>query len=802
MARNDAEGFFWEDLNEKSEKQSDFLIERGWQLIRTRWYKPSRDPQVPWVEEKLEITEAYKIERGTTELCIPPDRTWELPGYLPHLHLAKNYKYDLLTDAELLYCAQNRLPMEYDIECYVNYFLIAFWEHKSEKVVYFESVYDSPMELGRLKWVLENCLIISFNGNHYDIPIAELAVAGKTNVEMKEATNMIIEDNARPYAVRQHFKVKKLTCNHIDIKELPRSFASLKIYGGRVHTKRMQDLPFKPSTTLTEDQITITRWYCINDLRNTKDLHKELFLDIELREKMSMEFGVDMRSKSDAQIAEAVMVKKVTELTGKRPKADNIAPGTAYRYDVPAYMQFQTPLMKWVLEQVVNSAFVVADSGKIGMPEALKKLKIEMGYSIYKLGIGGLHSTEKAISHVSNEMYQFEDIDVESYYPRIILNQGLSPRGLGNIFSTVYEGIVTTRLDAKYLAGAIKGKISKTKDEQELIVLKEQLKEPANSADGLKIVINGSFGKFGSPYSVLYAPKLLFQTTITGQLTLLMLIEQFELMGISVVSANTDGIVLRTPKARRDEVTATVESWEKHCGFKMEYTQYQAVHMLNVNNYLAIKSNVNFKVKGALGYAGITKNPNTEVCIDAVIAYLTQGTPIADTVRNCTDITKFLAVRMVNGGAVKVWESYIPAHHSEQHLIDIANQPDNNVSLQLITTYEDAKHELIKLDHIEYLGKAIRWYYSNEVEGSIIYANKGSKVPKSEGAKPIMELNDDRSVIPSDMDYEWYIGECYEILANVGWEVPGLGMQYMKKSKAAKDITPMQKLLNDMMVSE
>ena len=42
----------------------------------------------------------------------------------------------------------------------------------------------------------------------------------------------------------------------------------------------------------------------------------------------------------------------------------------------------------------------------------------------------------------------------------------------------------------------------------------------------------------------LYSPDLLINTTITGQLTLLMLIEMITLSGGKVKSANTDGIVI------------------------------------------------------------------------------------------------------------------------------------------------------------------------------------------------------------------------------------------------------------------
>jgi hypothetical protein len=46
---------------------------------------------------------------------------------------------------------------------------------------------------------------------------------------------------------------------------------------------------------------------------------------------------------------------------------------------------------------------------------------------------------------------------------------------------------------------------------------------------------NGTFGKQGNMYSTIYAPKLLIQTTMTGQLGLLLLIEAVELANFEVV---------------------------------------------------------------------------------------------------------------------------------------------------------------------------------------------------------------------------------------------------------------------------
>ena len=122
------------------------------------------------------------------------------------------------------------------------------------------------------------------------------------------------------------------------------------------------------------------------------------------------------------------------------------------------------------------------------------------------------------------------------------------------------------------------------------------------------------------------------------------------------------------------------------------------------------------KAKGAFARAGLQKNPTNEIILDAIEGLLLKGTPVEETVRGCTDISKFLSVRTVKGGA-----------------------------------YKDG----------EFLGKAIRWYYKQGEEGTIIYAESGKKVPKSDGAQPLMDLPDE---MPTDIDYDWYIQESYKNL--------------------------------------
>jgi hypothetical protein len=267
---------------------------------------------------------------------------------------------------------------------------------------------------------------------------------------------------------------------------------------------------------------------------------------------------------------------------------------------------------------------------------------------------------------------------------------------MGEPFLRVYREIVEQRLAAKHAGDKVK-------------------------ADALKITINGSFGKFGSKWSALYSPDLLIQTTLTGQLALLMLIEALEVAGIAVVSANTDGVVIKCPVNKQNVMDDIVFEWETCTGFNTEATNYRSLYSRDVNNYLAFKLGGGFKAKGAYASAGLSKNPSNEICTDAVVAFLNDGTSIEDTVHACWDISRFVTIRSVKGGAI-----------------------------------DQQGH---------YLGKAVRWYYSTTAQGPIRYRLNHYTVARSYGAQALMDLPDQ---FPSDVDFDLYIAEAQTILKDIG----------------------------------
>lgn len=608
-------------------------------------------------------------------------------------------------------------PIFLDLEVYPNYFLAKFinMEGKVRDYEMYEDGDMKPLDIEGIRRIMNSYTTVTFNGANYDFPILSLALAGKDCAELKEASDAIILNDMKPWNFYRHFKCQPLSYDHIDIKEVaPGVMVSLKAYGARMHMPKLQDLPYDPDQPLTRQQMREVVDYCLNDLETTRELFNQIKGRIELREAMSAEYRTDLRSKSDAQISEAVIKAELFRLTGKKITKPSVKERQFF-YKVPDYISYKTPQLQEVLETVRRSPFTAKTNGQIEMTKELSDTLIDVHMSVYKLGIGGLHSQENERSFTNEDDYELRDIDVTSYYPSIILNQGLYPENLGPHFLEVFKVLVDRRVAAKGTVKRIRAILEELT--KEFIA---ELERGVITMDGLRITINGAFGKLNSIYSALYAPDLMIQVTVTGQLTLLMLIEELELNDIPVVSANTDGIVMHYPKCQHDKVDTIVRNFENLSKFQFEDTYYSGLYSRDVNNYIAIKTDGKVKTKGAFSPGGLQKNPQNDICNEALIAFLKDGTSPEKTIRECKDLTKFLTTRAVRGGGVQAGN---------------------------------------------YLGKTVRWYYGVDSPGTINYKISGNKVPRSDGAIACMNLPVD---FPNNIDYNWYVNEVDELLMDIG----------------------------------
>lgn len=348
-----------------------------------------------------------------------------------------------------------------DTECYRDYWLVSFKNVDTGNVRSLELYEGHPLDVDQLKKILVSYTLITFNGRNYDMPMIALALTGVDNATLKAASDKIIEEDLKPWEFERAFDVTLPYCDHIDLIEVAPGQASLKLYGGRMHSRRLQDMPIEPHE-LVGDRRDAVCSYCENDLQTTIDLALTLAPQIQLRETMSKEYGIDLRSKSDAQIAEAVIRKQVSERIGyiERPI---VKPGTTFKYDPPAWLRFDAPVLQETLARVMGADFGIAKNGSVEMPPELDGHSVKIGQGVYRMGIGGLHSSEQCVAHHAGEDHVLVDRDVASYYPSIILQCGLEPEHLKGAFLEVYRSIVEQRLAAKHRAAEIKREISRVK---------------------------------------------------------------------------------------------------------------------------------------------------------------------------------------------------------------------------------------------------------------------------------------------------------------------------------------------------
>lgn len=630
-----------------------------------------------------------------------------------------------------------------DTECLPGYWSIGFRSVEDGRTKVFELFDGNPLDKKGIAKVFRLWTVVGFNSQKYDIPMIMLAMSGASNEELKQASNELIQFGVPHWVfMERHGLSVPDFVDHIDLMQVSPGapqMPSLKLYAGRLHSRKMQELPFEHDTWVGEVERQVLRAYHGNDMDVTLDLRNDLKAQIALRTVMSEQYGVDLRSKSDAQIAEAVIKIEIERRLGHRVYKPEIK-GSSFKYKVPAYVEFQTPQLQEALSYIRSAEIVVKHDGKLDAPARLKKLNVGLNGTRYQMGLGGLHSQESKVSHYSDDEIVLKDRDVTSYYPSSILLQGMFPKHLGSVFLTVYGDIYKRRLAAKASGDKV-------------------------TAETLKIVLNGTYGKLGSPYSIFFSPDLMIQVTLTGQLAILMLIERLELAGIHVISANTDGIVSKVPAALDATFKAIFDEWSADTGYETEETEYISIHSQSINSYLAFyrKADGSIGVKrkgpfaesgaGLSGASGQKKNPDMDVCNEAVIDFLKHGTPIEETIEWCTDPRQFLTVRRVGKGAVRGK----PVDDGDDEDTDEDDQGDDHSDKAGAVDQEG-----------NYIGKAIRWYCSKNVSGGFKYANNGNAVPKSIGARLMMTL---LPYVPNDIDYDYYIREAYAILQDLGVKV-------------------------------
>ena len=585
-------------------------------------------------------------------------------------------------------------PVFLDTECYPNYFLIVFrWLDGREE--YFVRDEQNVLDVVKIINIFKNNLTVGFNSRFYDIPMIIYALRESAdNTNLKAMSNSLIPDKKLVKAglVPSNFEVIKgnnIWCpydyDHIDIMKVATGQVGLKMYGARIGTKNLQDMPYEHTRVLTKEEKEEVRKYCVNDVIITKDLYFELKESIDFRIEIGNKYNFDCRSFADAKVAESLLVSQL-------PPFGKILNHFDFKYEPPEHIAFKSQELNDLLIWFMDFEFKGKRGDAFFADGSVKPVLV--GGVPYQCGIGGLHSMEESRTIIGGDDGYIIDVDVVSYYPSLILNNRYCPESVDtDAFMKVYNSVYEERAEAKRLGDEFRSKTT-------------------------KLMLNIPFGKFGDEFSDLWSPSALIHTTVTGQMSVLMLIENLVDNGFEVVSSNTDGITVKVKNDKYKFFREIVDRWERICKFKTEEVKYRSLHNQSVNSYIAVKDNGGVKCKGLFNSSDLSRNPAIKICKDAVLEYILKGVPIETTIFNCPlDPSNFLIVRTVRDGGY--WKG-------------------------------------------EYLGKVVRWYWS--LDGEPIRNPKGHKVSKTDHAYPIMNLDSEIK----NLHYEKYIKTTISLLKDLG----------------------------------
>lgn len=450
---------------------------------------------------------------------------------------------------------------------------------------------------------------ISFNGLAFDAQITEYFLkyekqwkkfpAGRVANEIYQKAQFVIDkSNKREWL---DFYEAKMKIPQIDLFKLnhwdnPAKRSSLKWIQYSMDWHNLQDMPIHHSTPIhTQKELDKIIKYCINDVESTKailDLSKG---QINLRNKLTQEYDINLFSASEPKISKELFLHYLAEETGMDKK--QIRYSRTNRKEILGkdiilpYIKFTTPQFQ-ELYNMFHNAVIDPLRTKGSLKHTIKDNGVKIDF-----GLGGVHGCREGGVYEATEGMTMMSSDVKSYYPNLAIKNGWSPAHLPkNIFCALYEWFYNERI-----------KIPKS-DIMNYVY---------------KIILNATYGLSNDKYSFLYDPQFTMQITINGQLSLMMLYEMImeRIPGAMPLMQNTDGVEFIIPNEYIEEYHKICKEWEEITKLELEHDQYKKLILADVNNYIAVYKDGKTKCKGRFEFDNLALHKNKSHLIVAKALY-------------------------------------------------------------------------------------------------------------------------------------------------------------------------------------
>lgn len=441
--------------------------------------------------------------------------------------------------------------------------------------------------------------------------------------------------------------------------------------------------------------------------------------EIKLRYSLGAAFNLNLLCAARSSIADKLLYKFYSERSGlsidKFKDLRTQRTALSFNKIIFPHICFKTKQLQDLLEDMKK--VVIYRTNK----DAFEKV-IQFYGTTYTIATGGLHSQDRPAVLTSTDKYTYVHYDISSFYPSVMVAYNIAPKHLNNnVFVKMVDYFRLTRIKCKH-----------TKDEDGLIVAGVHNKL---AAEALKIVINAIYGKFGFEMFFLFDRFAQMQVTINGQLMVMMVVEALELDGIHVVSANTDGIIVKLPKDKEEDFKRITDDWCAQNKLSADSERYKLFVTRDINNYFDIQSNDKVEYKGGLDpkqyLKDLKKGYDMPVVAKAVFEYFAHGISVMETLRNHKDILDFCKTQ--------------------------------NVGKQFEVVYQKVENGKVIDIHSQ---RHVRFYVSTK--GVIIMKENVNSNQRSvlASGKPVIILNklDDKDISLRNIDYKYYYEEAYKII--------------------------------------
>jgi hypothetical protein len=637
----------------------------------------------------------------------------------------------------------------FDIETFPNCFVLVA-KSFAEKPVYHKILFhDSKTEEENNQNYNE--LISFLNIRPTLIGYNNLAFDGQVIEEIWKAKKYLTPKQIYDFVETQLIKKKdrfdlpysewNLSFAHVDlfkINHYDRDFTSLKWLEFTMRVDKMQDLPVKVGTNISKTTISKLVSYCTNDVDKTQLFFFKCQQMIELRKNLAEKYKENrIINMSDSSIGEFIMKQALLKSGFKKSDLQKTIKRetVAVKDCLLPYINFDDPNLKYVHEMYKN--LVIENIQENGL-KAVKNETVTFRDMEFTFGLGGVHACYKPGIYESDENYVIVSRDVKSYYPFLSIVNGFYPEHLGKVFCEIYKSLYKER--SKYEKGSA-----------------------MNYA--IKIALNASYGKSNSVYSPLYDPKLTLQITINGQFLLTMLAEELsKIEGARLLMCNTDGLEIKLPRSKINELNEICDEWMIGTGLEIEGTTYEKMVIRDVNTYFAKTEKGEVKRKGAFrNYYDFTEegnkphsysdNPSATIIPEALFNYYFNNISIEDYINQENSIYPFLY-------GIKGKEKF-------EYMLIKANTEG-------VVELEKRGERAIRF-FVRKNGANLFKFWNDGRENSVSSVLKGKLIETAMNIKNNGEIfsikmnkNKESSVVVNyEVDKEYYINECYSIIQDI-----------------------------------